>query len=112
MNPLKAAIFREVRKDRTEVENENDDALNKLMFQNPSSLRLSLTGFIFCKRIFTAYSFELTIDVVSRHRIALSKLEYPYYLTSRRLILFSEMDAVMVKLHGGVKGFLESYCQS
>lgn len=111
MPPIKVALFKEIRKIRTELENESDDSLNKLLFHNPSGLRLSLTGFVTCKAIFTAYSFEMSINIVSRHRRALSKLEFPYYFTSKRLILFSEMDAMMIKLHGGVESFLESFCQ-
>jgi hypothetical protein len=38
-------------------------------------------------------------------------MEYPYFLTPRRLILFSEMDAMVVKLRGGIESFLESYSQ-
>lgn len=111
MIPIKVALFREIRKFKPDLESSTDEELNKLIFHNPSGLRLSLTGFVVCKSIFTAYSFEMSINIVSRHRIALSKLEFPYYFTSKRLILFSEMDAMMIKLHGGVASFLESCSQ-
>lgn len=108
MCPLKVAIFQEVKKHRSELADQSYDMLNSLIFRNPSGLRLSLSGFIICRTIFTVYSFQLSTDILSRHRIALSKLQYPYYLTTKRLILFSEMDAVMIKLHGSVSNFLES----
>ncbi len=109
MHPIKHLLFEELRKHTPEYVDQTDDELNKLFFYNPSMLRLSLTGFISCKSIFTAYSFEMSDEIVSRHRRALSKLEFPYYFTTKRLILFSEMDATMVKLCGGIAAFLESY---
>lgn len=111
MHSIKIPLFNEIRKQEPKFSEITDDGLNKLLFQNPSGLRLSLTGFVACKAIFTAYSFGMSMSIVSRHRMALSKLEFPYYFTSKRLILFSEMDAMMVKLHGGVEGFLESCSQ-
>lgn len=111
MHPIKIPLFEELRKSRPEFVEIKDEGLNKLLFQNPSGLRLSLTGFVACKAIFTAYSFEMSMNIVARHRMALSKLEFPYYFTAKRLILFSEMDAMMVKLHGGVESFLESCTQ-
>ena len=111
MSTLKIVLFDEVRKFKPELDSNDNTTLNKLLFHNPSSMRLSLTGFVICKSIFTAYSFEVTTNIVSKHKIALAKLEFPYYFTAKRLILFSEMDATMVKLHGGVKDFLESCIQ-
>jgi hypothetical protein len=38
-------------------------------------------------------------------------MEYPYFFTKSRLILFSEMDSMVIKLHGGIEGFLETCSQ-
>jgi hypothetical protein len=51
------------------------------------------------------------VDILAKHQIALSKMEFPYAIWRKRLILFSDMDAMMIKLHGGVMGFLEAYSQ-
>lgn len=110
MTPLKKAIFVEVRSRHTETMPMSDDQLNKLLFHHPSGLRLSLKGFTIVKNIFTAYSFEIPITIKSRHQQSLSKMEYPYFFTKRRLILFSGMDAMVIKLHGGIESFLETYC--
>lgn len=111
MIPLKSAIFIEVKKNYPESETLSDDQLNKLLFHHPDGLRLSLKGFVVIKKIFTAYSFELPDTIRSRHQFGMSKMEYPYFFTKKRLILFSEMDAMVIKLHGGVQGFLENYSQ-
>ncbi len=111
MPPLKIAIFEEVRKHHGEASELSDDQLNKLLFHHPDGLRLSLKGFVVIKSIFTAYSFGIPETMKSRHNYGMSKMEYPYFLTQKRLILFSEMDAMVIKLHGGIEGFLETCSQ-
>lgn len=110
MNPLKTAIFAEVRSKYEESIKLTDEQLNNLLFHHPDGLRLSLKGFMVVKSIFTAYSFELPDTIRSKHQRSLGKMEYPYFFTKKRLILFSEMDAMVIKLHGGVQSFLETYC--
>jgi hypothetical protein len=111
MTPLKSAIFTEIRTTFPDSASVDDTNLNQIIFQQPNSLRLSATGFVAVKKIFTAYSFEMPTNMKSKHQAALSKMEYPYFLTSKRLILFSEMDSMMVKLHGGIQSFLDTYTQ-
>lgn len=111
MLPLKKAIFKEIRVHHDKASALDDDQLNKLVFHHPDGLRLSYSGFIIIKNIFTAYSFEIPESIKSRHRFGLSKMEFPYFFTKRRLILFSEMDSMVIKLHGGVEGFLETCSQ-
>ena len=108
MSPLKQAIFVEVRKSFVEVSPLNDEELNILIFHHPAGLRLSLAGFRMIRKIFTAYSFEIPVSMVTRHQRNMSNMEYPYYLTTKRLVLFSEMDAMTVKLTGGIQQFLEN----
>jgi hypothetical protein len=110
MNPLKIAIFAEVRNKHKESALLDDEKLNNLLFHHPNGMRLSLTGFRIIKNIFTAYSFALPDTIKSRHQRALGKLEFPYFLTFKRLVLFSEMDASVVTLTGGIQGFLETFC--
>lgn len=111
MAPLKKAIFGEIRKNNEDVNGLDDIQLNKLLFHHPDGLRLSLKGFVIIKSIFTAYSFAIPETLKSRHQFGMSKMEYPYFFTKRRLILFSEMDAMVIKLHGGIEGFLEACFQ-
>jgi hypothetical protein len=111
MSPLKLAIFKEVRNQNETLVSLSDEDLNKLIFHHVSGLRLSLSGFIIIKKIFTAYSFEIPVTLKTKHRYGMSKMEYPYFFTPKRLILFSEMDAMVVKIHGGIEGFLETCSQ-
>lgn len=109
MTPLKKALFEEIRKHHGgDTAKLSDEELNTLIFHHPDGLRLSLNGFIQVKAIFTAYSFQIPNTLKSRHNFGMSKMEYPYFLTQRRLVLFSEMDAMVIKLHGGIEGFLET----
>jgi hypothetical protein len=50
----------------------------------------------------------MDITLTAKHQIGMSVMEYPYYINPKRLILFSEMDAMVIKLQGGIKGFLET----
>lgn len=112
MHPIKIAIFKEIRRNPESGCSElSDDEMNLTLFHRQDSLRLSLAGFIQVKKLFTAYSFEIPATIKSRHRMALSKLVYPYFFTTKRLILFSDSDAMMIKLQGGIEQFLETCYQ-
>src|ERR1035437_4709541 len=111
MATLKEAIFVEIRKTFDDYQSMDDDQLNKLLFHHPDGRRLSLTGFRAVKKIFTAYSFEIPETLKARHQMALAKMSYPYFITPRRLILFSDMDAMVIKLYGGIEAFLETCAQ-
>lgn len=108
MSSLKAAIFSEVRRHHEKSVNLTDDELNQKIFHTPTGLRLTFQGFLILKNIFTVYSFEMDTTLTAKHQIGLSVMEYPYYINPKRLILFSEMDAMVIKLQGGIKGFLET----
>ena len=107
MNGLKEAIFGEVRKNKEELADISDSDLLKLLFHYADGMRLTYTGFIVLKNIFTVYSFELSENIRPKHRLAMSKFTYPYFFTKNRLILFSEMDATIITLSGGLDNFLE-----
>lgn len=107
-NSLKSAIFREVRKHSPEYELVTDEEMNKLFFHMPDALRLSLRGYMEIKEIFTAYSFKTPATIKNKHRIGMSKMVYPYFIAKSRLVLFSEMDASVINLCGGIEAFLDS----
>ena len=109
MVPLKVAIFNEVRKQHEKSALLSDEELNQIIFHHPNGLRLTYSGFLILKNIFTVYSFEMDTTLTAKHHIGMSVMEYPYYINPKRLILFSEMDATVVKLQGGIKQFLDNY---
>lgn len=108
MDPLKIAIFDEIRKKDLSYVNKTYDEMNRDMFKHLDGYRLLLTGFVSVKKIFTAYSFEVPITMKAKHYIGLSRIAYPYFITSKRLVLFSEADSIMVVLSGGIQPFLEN----
>ena len=108
MKKIKTLLFEEIRKQYSELCNESDEYLNSLMFHTSDSLRFSLKGFMLCKEMFTAHSFKMPKELKTRHWAALAKMEYPYFLVKHRLILFSEMDVMVITLKGGIEQFLES----
>lgn len=108
MLPLKELIFDEVRANHEKSTGHTNEQLDKLIFRHPDGLRLSLSGFIIIKNIFTAYSFEIPVTLKSRHQRGMASMSYPYFLTAKRLVLFSEMDAMVIKLSGGIEQFLEN----
>ena len=111
MLQIKELIFAEIRKTHEESAQLDDTQLNNLSFHHPDGLRLTLTGFRIIKNIFTAYSFEIPETLKSRHRRGMSKMTYPYFFTTRRLVLFSDTDAMVIKLSGGIEAFLETCSQ-
>lgn len=108
MHPLKVAIFEEIRKQNDTFIGATDEQMNSFIFHHNDGLRLSYSGFLVIKKIFTAYSFAIPDNIKTRHRYGMSKMEYPYFFTAKRLILFSEMDASVIKLSGGIENFLEN----
>jgi hypothetical protein len=107
MQPLKTAIFKELRATTNKVDAFTDEQLNDVMFHHSDSLRLSYGGYLWMGKMFTAYQFPVPNTLKSKHQIGLSKMEYPYYITPNRLVLFSDTDAMVVKLAGGIERFLE-----
>lgn len=110
-NALKAAIFSEIRLVRKEAVKYTDAQLNAKMFHHSDSLRLTYTGLLMIGTVFESYSFEIPPVFKSKHRIGLARLEYPYYISPVRLIMFSDTDAMVVKLAGNIEHFLETNFQ-
>ena len=53
------------------------------------------------------YVFEHDDDFLAKHIMALSALQYPWYLSKKYFILYSSEDAMLLKLHGSdIKQFL------
>lgn len=79
------------------------------IFYRPGNIRLTYKGNMRLARLCNSYAFDHDIAFCAKHLIAIAReLIYPYYLTSGILVLYSETDAAMVSLHGGVREFIES----
>ena len=67
-------------------------------------MRVSKFGLLFMRRVYDSYDIQINSSkpVKTKDIVLLEKhLDYPYYVTDRRLILFSERDAVDFKLYNG-----------
>lgn len=105
---LKSKIFSELRKQYNDFSEIDDSRLNVIIFHHPSGMRLSSSGFSAIKKLFDFYKFDIPENMKSRCNLALNKLEYPYYFISKKIYVFSEIDATMIKLSGGIDSFLDS----
>jgi len=87
------------------------DDYNKciLLFSNfrikhgkPTGLKLTVTGKSMLSKFFTRYEYTLTEANSLKILLALDRqMTWPYYLTSQRVIFFSQTDAALFRLSGG-----------
>jgi hypothetical protein len=108
MSPLKSILFSELKKAKPEFEGISDKEIDKQIFKMPSSMALTYSGFVILKKYFTAYSFPINENLKPKYVKNLSRLESPYFYITNRLIIFSSMDAMTIKLVGGVEQFLSN----
>lgn len=108
---LKTAIAKELQIHVKSMQPLTDSQITESVFYHENSLRLSYTGFVAMSKIFTAYQFPAPYKMIAKHYMALSKMDYPYYITANRLVLFSDSDATVIKLAGSVEHFLETNFQ-
>lgn len=105
---IKTKIFEEIKRHHEKSKNLTNEQLEKIVFYHHNGLRLTFSGFLIMKGIFTTYSFEIKSELKTKHYIGMSKMVFPYYVSEKRLILFSELDAMTIKLYGGIEKFLEN----
>lgn len=110
--PLKSKIFDLLRTEYKDFAEVDDFRLNTIIFHHPSGLRLSNAGFVAVRKLFHNYRFDIPENMKSRCNQALDKLEYPYYFVMKKIYVFSELDATMIKLSGGIDSFLDSQSQN
>jgi len=74
-------------------------------------LRLTSLGYQLLKREYEYYPYRLEkeVKVTARHILALdAEMQWPYYLTSKQIVLFSSEDNVIFKLVGGYENWINS----
>tara|TARA_B100000949_G_C14096113_1_gene372091 strand:+ start:334 stop:687 length:354 start_codon:yes stop_codon:yes gene_type:complete len=73
-------------------------------YRSGRGLRLSKGGCFLMQKVYDNYEVKIKSNkpIKTKDIILLEKhLEYPYYITDKKLILFSEKDTVDFKLYGG-----------
>lgn len=74
------------------------------IYKNNKGTRFTGTGFELAKRIWKVYplKFKQEYRVLNKTLLLLDeRMEWPYYLSKRQLVLFSEMDAFEFTLYQG-----------
>ena len=89
------------------LQNLNDKELDTLIFRRHNNIRLTFRGYKYLSAIATCHIYTHDNSFKAKHILALSGLKFPYYLSNKFFILFSEEDALLVSLHGDVSRFLE-----
>ena len=114
MQELKHRIMSEVRDEVTVFAECTLEEMSAHFFLYPTTLRLTSAGYKHLRQVFTAYPFDIDKQLLRpKHLIALADaMEYPYYITHSSLVVFSDSDAMIIKLCGTVEKFLETYVVS
>jgi hypothetical protein len=74
------------------------------IFKNSKGTRFTGLGFDLASFLWKTYTIKLPQDykIVNKTLLMLdSRMEWPYYLSKRQLVLFSEMDAFEFTLYSG-----------
>jgi hypothetical protein len=74
------------------------------IFKNIKGTRFTSTGYELAKRLWKIYplKFKQEYKVLNKTLLLLDdRMEWPYYLSKRQLVLFSEMDAFEFTLYQG-----------
>ena len=79
----------------------NDDLDRQKIFLNYSTLRLRKSGRDYMVKVYDSWKFSPPEKITARILLDLfNKMEHPYYLDKRMVVLFSEQDAFMCKMAG------------
>lgn len=102
-------LFEDVRASNSNLELFQDRELNYLLFRNPLGCRLSNKGLDVLSALYDTYQHEVTEELSAKEYILLTRhIKYPFYLSKNRIVLFSREDAILLKLYGSVKSWIQS----
>jgi len=86
----------------------NKAGLQEVLFFRPHSVRLTYTGYLKVRKIYTEHQFPVINfnngDLIKLYRSSI----YPYYIGGKTLSLFDGEDAFAIKLYGGLRGWLDT----
>ena len=78
----------------------------RLLFQTPMSLRLTKKGVSLLKKKCRSWTVETPGKLAGNLMDLQSKMQHPYYIDKKDMVLFSEQDAFMARL-AGTEGWLK-----
>ena len=97
-NQISEAIFKQL------TQSVGQDLEFFQVFKNAKGTRFTSTGYELAKRLWKVYplKFKQEYRVLNKTLLLLDdRMEWPYYLSKRQLVLFSEMDAFEFSLYSG-----------
>lgn len=78
------------------------------IFTHKESLQLTRKGCSIMEKVFDAHSFPHNHKITSGEILAAYRtFKYPFYLSSKRLVVFNKSDAVQIQLYGDVGKFFK-----
>lgn len=107
---VKSQLFYHIKTSLPDYADIDDAALQKMLFMNKNTIRLHVRGFNFMKKHFECYDFAIDTKLSGADLLILKRqVQFPYFLSAKRLYVFSSKDAFVLKLNGGnVKKWLAS----
>ena len=107
---VKSQLFSYIREHISELCDSDYQTLDKMLFKNRLTIRLHLRGFNFMQKHFETFSFDLQTRLSGSDLLTLKQqIQFPYFLSDKKLYIFSSKDAFVLKLNGGnVKKWLDS----
>jgi len=79
----------------------------RLLFQTPKSLRLTKKGVNLLKKACRSWTVETPGKLAGNLMDLQSKMQHPYYIDKKDMVLFSEQDAFMARL-ASTEGWLKN----
>lgn len=107
---VKLQLFSYIRENISSLCEADDQTLDKMLFKNRFTIRLHRRGYQFMQKHFENFSFDIQSKLSGSNLLTLKKhIQFPYFLSDKKLYIFSSKDAFVLKLNGGnVKKWLDS----
>lgn len=103
------SVARELKIHFLELKDKPEKDIVNMVFRSSANLRLTVVGKTAYSRVHPAFIYKHERALLPKHLIGIAReIKEPYYLSDRLFVIFSEEDAMMIKLCGGVNRFIET----
>lgn len=105
----RADVVEELKMHFSELKNAAETEIVNMIFRSTANLRLTRVGMTAYSRVHPAFTYKHEHALLPKHLMGIGReITSPYYLSEKIFVIFSEEDAMMIKLCGGVDRFLET----
>lgn len=103
------SIAMELKMHFLELKDKSAGDIMSMVFRSSANLRLTGVGKTAYSRVHPAFIYKHDHNLLPRHLMGIAReITAPYYLSDTLFVIFSEEDAMMIKLCGGVNKFIET----